>query len=164
MPSPSIQPGDILLRWAGENVTDPNQFATLYDRQEAGRAVSYAVLRGGRRTAGRTIMPGPDCRPVAHQGQHFPRLGLQLRWRAADEPRALGAGWEVLEIVLEKPAAAGGLMRGDRIVSIADRELSRKDARRAFDRYEQRPQPLLVQAWRGNRLKLIAIPAAEESE
>ena len=164
VPSPSIQPGDILLRWARENVTNPNQFATLYAQQEAGSAVSYAVLRGGRRIVGRTIMPGSDCRPVAHQSQHFPRLGLLLRWRAADEPRALGAGWEVLDIGSEKPAAAGGLMRGDRIVSIAGRKLSRKDARRALDRYEQRPQPMLVEAWRGNRLKLIAIPAAEESE
>ncbi len=164
VPSPSIQPGDILLRWAGESVTDPNQFATLYLRQKAGSAVSYTVLRGGRRTAGRTIMPGPDCRPVAHQSQHFPRLGLQLQWRAADEPRALGAGWEVLDIASEKPAAVGGLMRGDRIVSIGGLELSRKTARRAFDRYEQQPRPILVEAWRGNRLKLIAIPAAEESE
>ena len=164
VPSPSIEPGDILLRWAGQSVTDPNQFAGLYRRQEAGSPVSFSVLRGGRQIAGRTIMPGSDCRPVAHRGQHLLRVGLQLRWREADEQGALGAGFEVLGVAPGTPAAAVGLLLGDRIVAIGGRRLSRIEARRALERYEQRPRPLLIEASRGNRVKLLVLPAAEEQE
>ena len=164
LPEPSILPGDILLRWAGRELTEAGDWEQLYGDQEPGSLVRYVLQRGKRRLSGATRMPGPDCRPVAHSLETFAALGLVLRWDAGVH-EGPPEGWTVMGAVDDAPAAQAGIVRGDRIVAVQGEALTLRNRRRALEPFERRNITLVMTVWRGDRAQLIAVtPRTEPAE
>ncbi len=160
--NPAIDPGDILLEWAGKPVGPAKEFRQFYQEQEPGVDVSYMLQRGDRKLRGKAKMPDTTCLPQAESMAAFARLGLVAEWEpiAANQGTAL-EGWNVLGVLDGSPAALGGLRRGDSITSIQGRPLRAGD-RRPFERYESRPQPMVLEVRRGDRVLLLAVTPPEE--
>ncbi len=164
LPEPSILPGDILLRWAGRELTGAGDWEQLYGDQEPGSLVRYVLQRGKRRLSGATRMPGPDCRPVAHSLEAFAALGLVLRWDAGTD-QGPPEGWTVMGVVDDAPAAQAGIVRGDRLVAVQGEALTLRNRRRALEPFERRDTTLVMTVWQGGRAQLIAVtPRAEPAE
>ena len=164
LPEPSILPGDILLRWAGRELTGAGDWEQLYGDQEPGSLVRYVLRRGKRRLSGATRMPGPDCRPVAHSLETFAALGLVLRWDTGTD-QGPPEGWTVMGVVDDTPAAQAGIVRGDRIVAVQGEALTLRNRRRALEPFERRDTTLVMTVWQGGRAQLIAVtPRAEPAE
>ena len=168
LPEPSVVSGDILLRWAGRELTETVDWEQLYGDQEPGSLVRYVLQRGKRRLSGATRIPGPDCRPVARSLETFAALGLVLRWDSAGDERP-PEGWTVMGVAQDTPAAKAGLVRGDRIVAAQGQVLTLRDRRRALEPFERRDATLVMTVWRGNTVQLIAVapqtePAGEPAE
>lgn len=164
LPEPSILPGDILLRWAGRELTEAGEWEQTYGDQEPGSLVRYVLQRGKRRLSGATRMPGPDCRPVAHALETFAALGLVLRWDSGvdGEPPQ---GWTVMGVVDDTPAARSGLVRGDRIVAVQSEALTSRNRRRALEPFARRDATLVMTVRQGDRARLITVtPAAESAQ
>ena len=162
LPEPSVQAGDILLRWDGKEVNGAEEWKQIYGDQEPGSLVRYVLQRGGRRVSGATRMPGPDCHPVARSMETFVALGLVLRWDAGID-HGPPEGWTVMGAVSDAPAARAGLLRGDRVVAVQGRALTFRNRRRDLEPFERGDSTLALTVWRGERVQLIAVsPPSEE--
>lgn len=157
---PPLRPGDLLLEWEGSRLSDPGQFRALYDAGAPSSEVRVVARRGTRRVAGRLRLPARDCRPAGEQPRGLVGAGLELRWRAGEEGES-PPGFVVLTVAEGSPAAAAGVTRGDRLVAI-DGRFGAEAVRRALEDYERRPRPLLLTVGRGERMRLLALPAPGE--
>jgi S1-C subfamily serine protease len=167
-PEPSIQAGDIIMRWAGDTIPSRQAFEESYLAGEPGGLVRYLVLREGRRIRGATRVPGPSCRPVGHGIVPFPHLGAVLSWQAAppDSVETM-SGWRVMSILEGAPAAKAGVKRGDLIVAVQARRLSADNFRKSFEDFEKAPRPTVFTVLRSGRLQLLAVapePAPSPSD
>ena len=162
-PSPSIRPGDVILRWAGKSMESADQFYAIYDAQPPGSLVRYAVRRGGQRIAGGTVIPGRDCRPIGKPPLSLARMGMILEWseRSPEEQEGPAADWRVTVLIEDAPAAESGLQLDDRILSVNGLPLNRRNAERLFSPWEKLDRPLALLVKRGDRLKLLAVSADE---
>lgn len=155
-PEPSIQEGDILLSWNGQDVTSAAEFAQQYSAPKPGSLVRYRVLRNGRVVAGSTRLPGPDCRPAGRPPSHFPALGLTIEW--------VDPGWRVMRVAEDSLAARVGVQEDDLIIAVGGRRTSEKDLA-AFRSFERDPRPLLLTVRRLDRVRVLAVlPASEQGE
>lgn len=162
-PEPSIHEGDILLSWNRRNVASVEEFGGLYREPEPGSLVRYVVLRNRRRISGATRTPGPDCRVVGEPLHVHRALGVTLQWEQSspgDERQGLG-GWKVVMVIENTPAAQGALEPGDAIIGVDGREFDARD-RTMFQRFERSPRPMVLSVRRGDRVKLLAVPAQVE--
>ncbi len=162
-PEPSIRPGDIILRWAGETVPTREVFEKLYREQEPGRLVRYSVLRDGRYVSGATRAPGPRCRPVSLGIVPFKNLGLVLKWEGAPTSDGMSTGWRVMSIIAGSSAETAGLQHDDLIVAIQGRTLKADDSSKALEQLERDSRPAVFTVSREGRLQLVAMlrePAA----
>ena len=150
-----VRPGDILLDWAGQPVTDAAVFRSLYDASEAGSQVAIVVWRDGRRIRGRAIVPGTDCRPVADPPEVFAALGFTAHWTNATEGDAAPAGWQVFAV---RPAGRTDavLEIGDRLVSVNGRTLQGPRSLRSLQRYDS-TQNVLLGVWRRGRARMLVL-------
>ena len=161
VPKPSIQAGDIILRWAGKRVENAGQFYEFYEGHPTGTLARYSVLRGQRRISGATRLPASDCRPLGEPGRAFPRLGVLLHW--TDWAEITGAdsvpGWTVDAVVEGSPAGRGGLLSGDALVAINGSVLEQRTADRALASFESQKRPLVLTVQRDDRLILAPVSA-----
>lgn len=161
-PSPSVRAGDIILRWAGENIQDAKHFYELYESQSPGSLVRYVVSRGRRRVAGGTVMPSKDCRPISEPSLLMTDMGLVLEWN--EQPPGQGdstALWRVVTVVENTTASLDEFMVGDKIISINGRSLNRTNAQRIISFFESQNEPIALTIRRGDRVKLIEIVLGE---
>ena len=156
VPEPSLRAGDVLLEWDGEAVTTVEAFETRTDALELGALVRYRVLRGRRRLAGGTVLPGDDCRPLGEPPVRLSRFGLALRW-AADGKAGAGDGWRVAATAPDGVAAAAGLQPDDLVVAVDGRAAEGLAARAVFERMERRAEPTLVTVRRADRVRILAL-------
>ena len=160
VPDPSIRPGDILLEWGGQEISQAAQFQALYDEQQPGALVRYQVLRNRRRVSGGTVVPGPDCRPARPSPTVFPDIGLTLQWtqEAAQGGAAETiAGWRILRVSEESPAAAAGVKPGDLVVALNGDTVAEADGERSFGGFGESMQPFILTLRRGERATLVAV-------
>jgi hypothetical protein len=139
---PDLLPGDVLLQMAGEQLSSPEDFAEIWDRQEPGSQVRLLVSRGSRRLVRRTEMPGRDCRPAWMMPREMPRLGAVVQWARAAGTR----GFRVLHVPEESPAAKAGIEIGDIVITVDGRPLAWPEARQ-----------LLAPDWSSDRVPVLAL-------
>lgn len=156
VPEPSLRAGDVLLEWDGEAVTTIEAFETRTDALDPGALVRYRVLRGRRRLAGGTVLPGDDCRPLGEPPVRLARFGLALRWTAEGEAR-VGDGWRVAATAPDGAAAAAGLQPDDLVLAVDGRAAEGLDARAVFERMDRRGEPTLVTVRRADRVRILAL-------
>jgi len=158
---PPVQAGDVLLRWNGHDIEAAEQFDALYPEAGPGETVPFRVLRNRRRIDEQLQMPSADCRPPREPAIHFGVLGLSVEWAEyADDPAA--EGWAVLAVRDGGIAARAGLEPADLIVAVDGRALARETARRPFERFEQRPRPMLLTVRREGRIRLLPMVPSDE--
>ncbi|MDH3731665.1 MAG: PDZ domain-containing protein, partial [Acidimicrobiia bacterium] len=166
-PEPSLQPGDVLLEWGGTPLESVEQFMQLYDAQAPGSLVRYRVLRGQRRLTGGTVMPARDCVPVRSDPVRLPRFGLAAGWMSADGADAaenddgVTAGWRVVAVAHEGPAATAGVEEGDWLVSVDGRAVDDRRDRSLLEEAATSEDLLLLSLRRGDRAKLVAVGPSE---
>ena len=161
-PSPSIRAGDVILRWAGENIQDSEQFYALYESQPPGSLVRYVVSRASRRIAGGTVMPSRDCRPISEPPLLLTNMGLVLEWN--EQPLEQGDSttmWRVATVVESTTASAAEFMIGDEVISINGRPLNRRNAKGIISFFESQNRPIALAFKRGDRVKLVEIVLGE---
>ena len=161
-PEPSLRGGDILLEWAGEDVTSAEQFRQLYDAAPPGELVRYRVLRNRRRIAGGTVLPDAGCRPPSQGPVRFASSGMALEWlhaAAGDGSRA--GGWVVAAVRSGGPAARAGVAEGDLLVTFEGAAMDAEDDRAALEAASERAAPMLLSLRRGERTTLAVVQPEE---
>ena len=160
VPEPSLRAGDVILEWNAEPVTTVEAFETETDALELGALVRYGIIRGRRRLAGATILPGDDCRPLGEPPVQLARFGLALRWTAAGRV-GTGDGWRVAATAPDGVAAAAGLQPNDLLLAVDGTTAEGLDARALFERMERRGEPTLVTVRRADRVRILALDPGE---
>ena len=161
---PDLEPGDVLLQMARQQISDPEDFAEVWDSQEPGSRVRYLVSRGSRRLVRRVEMPGRDCRPDGATPRELPLLGVAVQWEPGPEAGGpgTGPGFRVLHVPAESPAAAAGIEAGDVIVAVDGTPLAWPEARRSLDpKWSSRHVPVLA-VQRGDAVRLTTPPESQE--
>lgn len=156
VPEPSLRAGDVVLNWDGEAVTTVEAFETHTNALERGALVRYRVLRGRRRLAGGTVLPGGDCRPPEEPPVQLARFGLALRW-TADRGAGASDAWQVAATTPGGAAQTAGLNVDDFVLAVDGRAADGIDARAMFERMEQRGEPTLVTVERADRVQILAL-------
>lgn len=157
VPEPSLRAGDVILEWDGEGVTTVEAFETRTDGLALGALVRYRVLRGRRRLAGATILPGDDCRPLGEPPVQLARFGLALRWSAVGP----GDGWRVAATAPDGVAATAGLEPHDLLLAVDGSPAEGLGARALFERMERRGEPTLVTVRRADRVRILVLDPGE---
>ena len=160
VPEPSLRAGDVILEWDGDGVTTVEAFETGTGGLAPGVLVRYRVLRGRRRLAGATILPGADCRPLGEPPVQLARFGLALRWSGVGEVET-GDGWRVAATAPDGVADAAGLEPDDLLLAVDGRPVEGLDARALFERMERRGEPTLVTVRRADRVRILALDPGE---
>jgi S1-C subfamily serine protease len=161
---PDLEPGDVLLQLAREQISDPEEFAEVWDSQEPGSRVRYLVSRGSRRLVRRLEMPGRDCRPDSATPRELPLLGAAVQWEPGPEAGGPGSGpgFRILHVPAESPAAAVGIGAGDVVVAVDGTPLAWPEARRFLDpKWSSRHVPVLA-VQRGDAVRLATPPESQE--
>jgi len=156
VPEPSLRAGDVIIEWNGEAVTTVGAFEAASDALGPGTLARYRVLRGERRLAGGTVLPGDDCRPVGEPPVRLARFGLALWWASGAEA-ARGDGWRVAATVAGGAAAAAGLLPDDVVLAVDGRRAEGLDARAVFEQMDRRGEPTLVTVQRADRVVILAL-------
>ena len=161
-PEPSLRGGDILLEWAGEDVTSAEQFRQLHDAAAPGELVRYRVLRNRRRITGGTVLPDAECRPPNQGPVRFASSGVAFEWLGAAAGDAADAGgWVVAAVRAGGPAARAGVEEGDRLVALEGAAMDAEDDRAALEAAAGRTLPMLLSLQRGERTKLAVVQPEE---
>ena len=161
-PEPSLRGGDILLEWAGEDVTSAEQFRQLHDAAAPGELVRYRVLRNRRRITGGTVLPDAECRPPNQGPVRFASSGVAFEWLGAAAGDASDAGgWVVAALRAGGPAARAGVEEGDRLVALEGAAMDAEDDRAALEAAAGRTLPMLLSLQRGERTKLAVVQPEE---
>lgn len=151
-----IQVGDVILRFAGEEVDSASRLPSLVADTAVGNEVDVVVLRQGEeRELSVTIAeldratPGEDGGPARPEATGDTRLNLSVTEIPTAQRRELGLGERgvLVQSVEPGPAARAGVMPGDIILQINHQDVTnaRSLAKIARELPEDKPVPLLVQ-------------------
>ena len=168
-----LEPGDVLVEFAGVTVTNVSQFRMAVAAVAPGEEIDMEILREGRaKTLYATLQERPDALAAAPVLEDEPEeeatrwLGIEVV--SLDDPdaremsREFGieaeSGVLVVDIEMGSPAADAGLLVGDVIVSISDREVgSLRDFRRIRDDLEDHDRAIAFMVQRGAYTYFVAI-------
>jgi len=143
--------GDIIIRFAGREVNDPNQLRNLVASTRVGEKVPVEVLRDGRTltlTAEIAELPA-EVAQVPGEGRDISELGLRVQNLTSEIASQLGYegdhGVVVVEVEPGSTADEAGLQRGDLIKEVNRQEIRNlSDYNRAISKVHQGGQILLL--------------------
>jgi len=168
-----VQPGDVILRFAGQPVNEPRELQTIVERSPIGSTQSMVLLRDGKELtvnvtckelpAEATAAAGPSSHSERGSHADFEQLGIQVETLTGSLAEQLGvkadSGVAITEVRPGGPAAMAGLSKG-MVITQANRKpvKSPADLRKAI---EARPLSegllLMVRTEEGNRMVLINV-------
>jgi serine protease Do len=167
-----LEPGDVVLSVAGENVEDPRELIFAVANRQIGQETSFTVWRDGARieipvTIGRqpTDMAAGGSAPSVPGTDAGPQLGATVA-PLTPELRAQLAlpegvdGLAVVEVDPQSPAAEAGIARGDVITDIGGTPATDAGAvRAALEEAAADDTPALLRVYRDGAHRFVAIPA-----
>ncbi|MBI3091737.1 MAG: DegQ family serine endoprotease [Candidatus Tectomicrobia bacterium] len=160
-----VRRGDVIVRFAGEEVDDSHTLPRLVARVAAGKSVSLEVIRDGKRlqlsTTIRVLSEEPAAGGQAPQ-EPSSQLGLRLQELTPELAARFGvesrAGLIVVELEPGSAAERAGVQRGDVLLEANHKPLrSVRDLREAL-RNVPKGRALLVVLERNGRSLFTAIP------
>jgi Do/DeqQ family serine protease len=157
-----VLPGDVIVEFAGQPITDIQQFQSLAAGSEPGQATALAVRRRGRRVnleivpAVRTATEPPAPEPAA------PRYWLGIKVRAATdfELRRSGTSSGVVVDTVEagSPAEQAAIQAGDVVIELEGRPVQgMSDYQRLAAQMSRARRPLLFRVLRGRQGVFFAV-------
>lgn len=167
-----LEPGDVVLRFAGTEIEDARDLAMEVARATPNREVELEVWRAGERvTLDVALGESPDAKTASHRGSRALRrgelapvdaLGLSLAPLSDDDRTRYGTdhGALVVEVEPDSPAARRGIQRGDVIVRVGQAEVSGPDTvsdEVARLREDDRGH-VVLQIARGDQRQFLAVP------
>ncbi len=168
-----VQPGDVILQFAGHAVNNPRELQSVVERSPIGSSQPMVLLRDGKQMtinvtcnelpADATAMASPSSRGEGGSGSNFDPLGIQAETLTSSLAEQLGvkadAGVVITEVRPGSPAAMAGLAKG-MVITHANRRpvKSPADLRKAI---ESRPLSegllLTVRTEEGSRMVLLRV-------
>jgi serine protease Do len=145
----NVQPGDVILRLNGKNVSNPRNLQGIVEQLKIGSEYPLEVLRDGKETSlPITIKEMPQQLNVSAKGEEeakpeeapqaasFEELGLEIQPVTKDLTRQLGykdavEGVAVSSVKDDSPAAAAGLRTGMIIEKVGSKKVATPDEFRA---------------------------------
>ena len=121
-----VQPGDVILQFAGQAVNNPRELQNLVERSPIGSSQSMVLLRDGKQMtinvicnelpADAAALARPSNRGESGGGSSFDQLGIQAETLTGSLAEQLGvkadAGVAITEVRPGSPAAMAGLAKG----------------------------------------------------
>ena len=168
-----VQPGDVILQFAGQPVNNPRELQNIVERSPIGSSQPMVLLRDGKQItinvtcnelpADATAMAGPSSRSEGGSRSNFDQLGIQAETLTGSLAEQLGvkadSGVAITEVRPGSPAAMAGLAKG-MVITHANRKpvKSPADLRKAI---EAKPLSegllLMVRTEEGNRMVLLRV-------
>ena len=168
-----VQPGDVILQFAGHPVNDPRQLQNIVEESPIGSSHPMLLLRDGKEItinvtcnelpADATVATSPSSHHEGGNGSSFDQLGIQAETLTGALAEQLGvkadSGVAISEVRPGSPAAMAGLAKG-MVITQANRKpvKSLADLRKAL---ESRPLSeglmLMVRTEEGNRMVMLRI-------
>jgi len=161
-----LEPGDVVLTFAGVKIVDVPQFRRVVAGVAPGHEIEVEILRDGRRKSLKTEL---SERPDAVAAPEEPEPEEPAEWFGidvveVDDPVArelnVDADEGVLVVGVKSggPAADGGLLVGDVIVKIGDEEIENlADYRRIMKSIEESDRAIALMVQRGAHTYFVAI-------
>ena len=120
-----IKPGDIILSFNGEQVTDPRDLARKAVKAPIGSDAALEICQQGvHETVHVKIQEWPQAKPVVLRGDTDRKLGLQLASAPGDK------GGSIVTVASVDPmgtAADSGIQKGDAIIEVQQTPVSKPD-------------------------------------
>ena len=168
-----VQPGDVILQFAGQPVNTPRELQNIVERSPIGSSQPMLLLRDGKQMtvnvtsnelpAEATAGTSPSSRSEGGSGSSFDQLGIQVEPLTDPLAKELGVkadhGLAITEVQPGSPAAMAGLAKG-MVITQANRHAvkSPADLRKAL---EAKPLSdgllLMVRTEEGNRLVMLRV-------
>ena len=168
-----VQPGDVILQFAGQPVNDPRELQNIVERSPIGSSQPMVVLRDGKQMtinvtcnelpADFTAAAGPSSHSEGGSHSSFDQLGIQAETLTSSLAEQLGVpagpGVAITEVQPGSPAALAGLAKG-MVITHANRQAvkSPADLRKAIGAKPLSEGLLLmVRTEQGNRMVLLRV-------
>ena len=168
-----VQPGDVILQFAGQAVNDPRELQNIVERSPIGSSQPMVLLRDGKQItinvtcnelpADATAAAGPSSHSGGGSRSSFDQLGIEAETLTGSLAEQLGvkadSGVAITEVRPGSPAAMAGLAKG-MVITQANRKpvKSPADLRKAI---EAKPLSegllLMVRTEEGNRMVLLRV-------
>jgi serine protease Do len=168
-----VQPGDVILQFAGHPVNDPRQLQNIVEESPIGSSHPMVLFRDGKELtidvtcnelpAEAMVATSPSSHSEGGSGSSFEQLGIQAETLTGALAEQLGvkadSGVAITEVRPGSPAAMAGLAKG-MVITQANRKpvKSPADLRKAL---ESRPLSeglvLMVRTEEGNRMVMLRI-------
>lgn len=144
-----IQPGDVIAAVDGTSVTTPEQFQQLVRSRPPGSTAALRMVRRGRPIEAAVVVRDLTGPPLAAPPPD-PRGGMVIR-------TIPGTGVEVVGVQAGLQAERAGLLPGDIIIRVNDRDAPTEDALLAAYRQATPETPLLLTVRRGRQHHVLAL-------
>jgi serine protease Do len=162
-----LEPGDVVLRFAGVKIVDVPQFRRVVAGVAPGEKIGVDILRDGREKALSAVL---EQRPeTVASAEETPEPSARAEWFGIDAVdidnpavRELGVeadrGVVVVGVENGSPAAEGRLQVGDVIVKIGDDEVENlADYQRIMKSVEKSDRAIALMVERGGHTYFVAI-------
>jgi len=116
-----LQPGDVIVRYNGKEITSSNELPVLVSNTAPGSVAKLDVVRKGEsKNVEVTVGEVKDAKVAAadNPGQEQGRLGVAVRSLSREEQQQIGATYGVVVENATGAAAKAGIQAGDVILSI----------------------------------------------
>jgi serine protease Do len=168
-----VQPGDVILRFAGQAVNDPRELQSIVEKSPIGSSQPMVLLRDGKQItlnvtcrelpAEATATASPSGHGEGGSHSSFDALGIEVETLTSSLAEQLGvkadSGVAITEVRPGGPAAMAGLAKG-MVITQANRKpvKSPADLRKAIEAKSLSEGLLLmVRTEEGNRMVLIHV-------
>jgi serine protease Do len=168
-----VQPGDVILQFAGQSIGNPRELQNIVERSTIGSSQPMVLLRDGKQMtvnvtcnelpADAMAATGPASHSEGGSHSNFEQLGIQAETLTASLAEQLGvkadSGVAITEVQPGSPAAMAGLSKGMVITHANHKPVkSPADLRKAI---ESKPLSagllLMVRTEEGNRLVVLRV-------